>query len=112
MVAKTNITISPTELVAMAVSTRPLRYSEIDSGEAKMFRKLRDHTSSKNAMVTPCMTREKKSHSRTAPSSAGTKLKPAEVTVLRYLVMNPHSSMSMVTHTTGDNTRERFPRMR
>src|SRR5439155_13358791 len=105
-------TIRPTKLVPMAVTTRPLRYSEIESGDAKIFRKLRDHTSSKNAIVTPCITREKKSQRRTAPSSAGTKLKPAEVTVLRYLVMNPHSSMSMVTHTTGDNTRERFPRMR
>ena len=47
------------------------------SGVAKKLRKLRDQTSSKKAMVTPCMTRVRKSHSSTAPSSAGTKLKPA-----------------------------------
>ncbi len=62
---------APTELVAMLESTSPPRYSEIDSGVAKMFRKLRDHTSSKNAIVTPCMTRMKKSQSSTAPRSAG-----------------------------------------
>ena len=41
-----------------------------------MFRKLRDQTSSKNAVVTPCMTRTKKSQSSTAPSSDETKLNP------------------------------------
>ena len=46
------------------------------SGVAKKLRKLRDQTSSKKAMVTPCITRVRKSHSSTAPSSAGTKLKP------------------------------------
>src|SRR5215813_13669474 len=112
VVAKTSIAISPTALVAMAVSTRPPRYSESDSGEAKRFRKLRDHTSSRNAIVIPYMTREKKSQSRTAPSRAGTKLKPEEVTVFRYLVMNPHNTMSMVTHTTTDITREGFPHIR
>src|SRR5262245_37737128 len=112
IVAKMSIAMSPTALVAIAVSTRPLRYSESESGEAKRFRKLRDHTSSRNAMVTPYMTREKKSQRRTAPSRAGTKLKPEEVTVFRYLVMNPHNTMSMITHTTTDITREGFPRMR
>ena len=70
-VASTSITTSPTALVAMLESTSPVRYSEIDSGVAKMLRKLRDQTSSKNAIVTPCITRVKKSHSSTAPSSTG-----------------------------------------
>ena len=50
------------------VSTSPVRYSEISSGVAKTLMKLRDQTSSKNAMVTPCMTRVKKSQNSTAPS--------------------------------------------
>ena len=58
----------------MLESTRPAMYSEIDSGVAKMLRKLRDQTSSKKAIVTPCITRMKKSHNSTAPSNAGTKL--------------------------------------
>ena len=36
-----------------------------------------------NIFATPCITREKKSQSSTAPSSAGTKLKPGAATVLR-----------------------------
>ena len=68
---------SPTALVAMldeheAADSIP----RIDSGVAKMFRKLRDQTSSKNVVVTPCMTRTRKSQSRTAPRMAGTKLMP------------------------------------
>src|SRR5215471_6618743 len=98
ILANTSITSSPTELVAIAASTKPVMYSDIESGLAKTFKKLRDHTSSKNAVVTPCITRIKKSHSRTAPSSAGTKLKPEEAMAFRYLVMNPHSTMSTVTH--------------
>jgi hypothetical protein len=54
-----------------------------DRGEAKMARRLRDQTSSKKAMVTPCMTRDRKSHSRTAPSMAGTKSKPGEAMALK-----------------------------
>src|SRR5659263_384790 len=77
---------SPTELVAMLERTRPPRYSPIESGDAKRLRKFRDHTSSRNAIVTPCMTRVKKSHRRTAPRSTGTKSKPAMATVLRYRV--------------------------
>src|SRR5260370_446801 len=83
----------PTELVVTAESTRPAMYSDMESGVAKIFKKLRDQTSSKNAIVTPCMTRIKKSHSRTAPNSEGTKLKPEEAIAFRYLVMNPHSTM-------------------
>ena len=63
--------------------TSPARYSEIRRGVAKKLRKLRDQTSSKKAMVTPCITRVRKSHSSTAPSSAGTKLKPAWLTWFR-----------------------------
>src|SRR5271167_3498570 len=74
--ARTTITTSPTELVAILESTRPLRYSEMESSVAKIFRKFRDHTSSKNAIVTPCITRVRKSHRRTAPSRDETKLKP------------------------------------
>jgi len=40
-VARKSITTSPIELVAMLVATRPARYSVMESGEAKMFRKLR-----------------------------------------------------------------------
>src|SRR6185312_7170621 len=72
-VAITSITTSPMVLVQMDESTSPPTYSTIEIGVAKMFRKLRDHTSSKNAMVTPLITRLKKSHSRTAPNSTGTK---------------------------------------
>jgi hypothetical protein len=69
--------------VATLDMTSPARYSEILSGEAKKLRKLRDHTSSRKAVVTPCITREKKSQSSTAPRSAGTKSKPGRATVLR-----------------------------
>src|ERR1700736_5750174 len=98
------------ELVPMLDNTRPLTYSDMESGVAKKFRKLRDHTSSKNAMVTPCMTRIKKSHSRTAPSSAGTKLDPEDAMALRYLVMNPHSTISTVTQANNGTTRTGLPR--
>ena len=77
------MTTRPSRLVPMPVITRPARYSEVRSGVAKKLRKLRDQTSSKKAMVTPCMTRVRKSHSSTAPSSAGTKLKPAWATAFR-----------------------------
>ena len=66
-----------------AVATRPARYSPTVSGEAKKLRKLRDQTSSKKAIVTPCITRVRKSHSSTAPSRAGRKLKPACATPSR-----------------------------
>ena len=96
----------------MLESTRPVTYSEMRSGVAKMLRKLRDQTSSKNAMVTPCMTRVKKSQKSTAPSSVGTKLKPDDVTVFRYRVMKPHSTMSMATQANSGTTRRRLPRIR
>ena len=85
-------------------------YSDMESGVAKIFKKLRDHTSSKKAVVTPCMTRMKKSHSSTAPSRAGTKLNPEEATVLRYRVMNPHSTISTVTHANSGIARTGLPR--
>ena len=112
MVANASITTSPARLVTMLVSTSPARYSEMHSGVAKKLRKLRDHTSSKNAIVTPCMTRIKKSHRRTAPSSDGTKLKREAVMLLRYLVMNPHSTISSPIHTNSGSTREMLPRIR
>ena len=58
-----------------------------------MAGKLRDHTSSKNVIVTPCITRMKKSHSHTAPSNDGTKF-PWLTTVFKYLVKNPQRIMS------------------
>ena len=73
----------PIVLVAMLEATRPTRYSAIDSGVANRFRKLRDHTSSRNAVVTPCITREKKSQSSTAPSSDAMKFSPARDTSFR-----------------------------
>src|SRR6185369_9137717 len=111
-VARITMTASPIKLVRMLESTSPARYSGIDSGVANKFRKLRDHTSSKNAIVTPCITRVRKSHSRTAPSIAGTKLKPAEETAFKYLVMKPHNTMSTPTHAKSGSTREKLPRMR
>ena len=75
-VASTSITTSPPRLVTMLESTSPPRYSEMDSGVAKMFRKLRDHTSSKNAMVTPCITRDEKIPQQHRAQQRGTKLKP------------------------------------
>jgi hypothetical protein len=60
-------------LVAKLVDRSPAMYSDMVIGVAKTLRKLRDQTSSKNAVVTPCMTRVMKSQKRTAPSSAGTK---------------------------------------
>src|SRR5579864_61398 len=111
-VAKRIITTRPTELVAMLEMTKPLTYSGIESGVAKMLRKLRVQTSSKNARVTPCMTRTMKSHSKTAPSSAGTKLKPGEATEFRYLLMKPHKTISIATHTNNGMKRAGLPRSR
>jgi len=81
----------------MAVATKPSRYCGMVIGEAKMLRKFRDHTSSRKTPATPCMTRVKKSKSKTAPSSEGTKFRPDEVSVFKYRVMNPHMMMSMPT---------------
>ncbi len=64
----------------MLVITRPVMYSAFESGVAKRLRKLRDQTSSRNAVVTPCMMRVKKSHISTAPSSVGTKSTPDALT--------------------------------
>src|SRR5512147_313234 len=102
----------PMRLVAMLESTRPHRYSHIESGVAKILRKLRDQTSSKKAVVTPCITRVKKSHRRTAPRKTATKLRPAGATMLRYLEINPHSTMSTATHANKGKRREKLPRMR
>ncbi len=112
MVANTSITARPIRLVAMLVNTRPIRYCEINIGVAKMFRKLRAHTSSKNAVATPCITRVKKSHSSTAPSSDGTKFIPDVVTVFKYRVMNPQSRISTATHANSGNSRAGLPRNR
>jgi hypothetical protein len=99
-------------LVATLESTRPARYSPIDSGLANRLRKFRDHTSSKNAIVTPCITRVKKSQSSTAPSSVGTNATADAVMVSRYRVMNPQRTMSTATQTNNGSTRDRLPRIR
>jgi hypothetical protein len=65
------------------VSTRPVTYSEIDSGVANKLRKFRDQTSSRKAVVTPCMMRVKKSQNSTAPSRLGTKLRWLPATAFR-----------------------------
>ena len=96
--ASNSITTKPMILVSMLDETSPARYSDIDSGEANILRKLRDQTSSKKAMVTPCITRVRKFHNNTAPSRLGTKSYPVEVKLLRYLVMNPHRIISTATH--------------
>ena len=77
------MTMSPTQLVSTLVMTSPVMYSEIERGEENRFRKLRDHTSSRNAVLTPCMMRVQKSHRSTPPNSVGTKLTPLPLTVLR-----------------------------
>ena len=51
--------------------------------EAEIPADLRDQTSSRNAMLMPCMMRIKKSQRKTAPKSAGTKLNPDDATGLR-----------------------------
>src|SRR5262245_33746639 len=109
VVARTSITTSPTELVAMLDRTSPLTYSEIESGEAKIFRKLRDQTSSMNAIVTPCMTRVKKSQSRTAPRKTGTKSNAAELTAFRYFVMNAQRTITYHSKPNNGNTRAGLP---
>ena len=81
--ATISIMTSPRLEVMMLVSTSPVTYSEIDSGEEKRLRRLRDQTSSRNAVPTPCITRSQKSQRSTAPSSVGTKLTPLPLTVLR-----------------------------
>ena len=81
----------------------------MESGVANTFRKLRDQTSSKKAVVTPCITRIKKSHSSTAPSSEGTKLNPDPLTEFRYLVINPQVTMSMATQANSGRTRAGLP---
>ena len=112
IVARPNITMRPTQLVMTLVSTNPRMYSEIDSGEANRLRKLRDQTSSRKAVLTPCMMRVQKSQSRTPPNSVGTKFTPLPLTELRYRVMNPHRTMSIATQVTMGNTRTGLPRRR
>ena len=82
-----------------------------DSGEAKMLRKFRDHTSSKKEVATPCMMRLKKSHNNTAPSSTGIKFGPALIE-FRYFVIKPHSRMSMATQTKSGRIRAGLPFIR
>ena len=62
-------------LVMIATIRSPTRYSDVRKGEAKKLRKFRVQTSSNNVIVSCCITRVRKSHRSTAPSSAGTKLK-------------------------------------
>ena len=100
---------SPTELVIMLDRTRPVTYSPMVMGLPKMLRKLRDQTSSKKAIVTPCITRTKKSHRSTAPSRAGTKLKPGYATVLRYRLMKPHRTMSIAIQVNSETIRAALP---
>ena len=63
-------------------------------------------------MVTPCMTRTRKSHNSTAPNRMGTKLKLEALTVLRYFVMYPYRIMSIATQANKGNTHEKLPRIR
>ena len=81
-----------------------------NGGVAKTLRKLRDQTSSKKAVVTPYMTRLKKSQSNTAPRSAGTKLNPEALMAFRYRVMKPHSTTSMATQMKSGRMRAGLPR--
>jgi len=108
-VATKTITRTPIMLVTILERISPPTYSDIRIGVAKILRKFRDQTSSKNAIVTPCMIRMKKSHKRTAPRSTGTKLNPPDTTVLRYLVKNPQRTISTATQANSGNMREVFP---
>jgi len=67
----------------MLETTNPIIYSAMVIGDANIFRKLRDQTSSKKAMVTPCITRMKKSQKSTAPKSIKTKLIPDDAETFR-----------------------------
>ena len=78
-------------------------------GEANTLRKLRDHTSSKNAVVIPCITRVRKSHSSTAPSSPGTKPNVEWLTWPRKRLMKPQSTTSSVTQMNSGSTRCGLP---
>src|SRR5580692_696505 len=111
-VASSSITTTPMLLVATLVITSPEMYSETDRGEENRFKKLRDQTSSRKAVETPCMMRVQKSHNSTPPSSVGTKSIPPALTELRYRVMKPHSTMSMATHVTMGNRRTGLPRIK
>ena len=82
-VAKSSITTTPTLLVNTLVITSPAMYSEIDRGEANRFKKFRDQTSSRNAVLTPCIMRVQKSHNSTPPNKVGTKSMPLPLTLLR-----------------------------
>ncbi len=106
------MTMSPRRLVQMPVRTSPARYSPMRMGLANRFRKLRDQTSSKKAMVTPCISRARKSHSSTAPSSAGTKLTRPPATPFSQRVMKPHSTMSIAAQANRGTTRTGLPRSR
>jgi len=106
------MTARPTALVIMLDTTRPPRYSLKDRGVENRLTKLRAQTSSKNAVLTPYMTRLQKSQSSTAPSRTGTKSKVAPATPFRYRAMYPHNTMSMATQMKSGTTRVRLPRSR
>lgn len=82
-VACATITITPMMLVSTLVITSPEMYSAMESGEENGFCKLRDQTSSRKAVDTPCMMRAQKSHSNTPPKSVGTQSMPPLLTELR-----------------------------
>ena len=110
--ARASITMSASRPVAKLVITSPARYSGIESGVAKIFRKLRDQTSSRNAVVTPCMMRLQKSQKSTAPSRRETKLNAEKAMEFRYLVINPQRTMSMATQAMIGSNRAGLPRRR
>ena len=111
-VASSTMTTTPMLLVTTLVMTSPAMYSAIESGEANRLRKFLDHTSSRKAVETACMMRVEKSHSSTAPNSAGTKSTPPPLILLRYRVMKPHNIMSMATHVTMGASRTGLPRIK
>jgi hypothetical protein len=58
------------------------------------------------------MMRVQKSHNSTPPNRVGTKSMPLPLTLLRYRVMKPHSTISMATHDTMGNRRTGLPRIK
>ena len=68
------------------------------TGEAKMFRMLRDHTSSRKATLTACCTLKKRSQKSKAPIKVTTKLilMSGLEMVLSHVVMNPQRKISTV----------------
>src|SRR3989344_2466725 len=111
-VVKRIITIRASALLAIPASTKPVMYSDISSGDPKKFKKLRDHESSINDMLMPCMTWPRKFKRSTAPSKMGMNRKPEPPDWLRYLVKNPHKIMSTVVHVNICRKRGILPRKR